>query len=76
MGIASVTWVMRSYYKFSTAQIAGVMNRLLASPQVTVEDRDAIVRALATASVRQAAASCRCAAEKDFNSSNRGGAKS
>ncbi len=44
--LLELEWVMRGYYKFSTAQIAGVINHLLASPQVTVEDRASIVQAL------------------------------
>ena len=44
--LLELEWVMRGYYKFSTAQIAGVINHLLASPQVTVEDRESIVQAL------------------------------
>jgi len=44
--LLELEWVMRGYYEFSTAEIAGVMNHLLASPQVTVEDRDSIVQAL------------------------------
>ncbi|MDQ3261166.1 MAG: type II toxin-antitoxin system VapC family toxin [Pseudomonadota bacterium] len=44
--LLELEWVLRGYYKFSTAQIAGVMNHLLALPQVTVEDRESIVQAL------------------------------
>ena len=44
--LLELEWVMRGYYKFSTAQIAGVINHLLASPQVTVKDRVSIVQAL------------------------------
>jgi predicted nucleic-acid-binding protein len=44
--LLELEWVMRGYYQFSTAEIAAVMNHLLASPQVTVEDRDSIVQAL------------------------------
>jgi len=44
--LLELEWVMRGYYEFSTAQIAGVMNHLLALPQVTVEDRESIVQAL------------------------------
>jgi predicted nucleic-acid-binding protein len=44
--LADLEWVMRGYYKFSTAQIARVINHLLALPQVTVEDRESIVQAL------------------------------
>ena len=44
--LLEMEWVMRGYYKFSTAQIAGVINHLLALPQVNVEDRESIVQAL------------------------------
>ena len=44
--LLELEWVMRGYYEFSTAKIAGVMNHLLALPQVTVEDRESIVQAL------------------------------
>lgn len=44
--LLELEWVMRGYYKFSAAQIAGVMNHLLALPQVMVEDRPSIVQAL------------------------------
>jgi predicted nucleic-acid-binding protein len=44
--LLELEWVMRGYYKFSTAEIAGVMHHPMALPQVTVEDRDGIVQAL------------------------------
>ncbi len=44
--LLELEWVMRGYYKFSRAQIAGVLNHILALPQVTVEDRAGIVQAL------------------------------
>jgi len=44
--LLELEWVMRGYYKFSTAQIAKVMNHLLSLPQVKVEDRASIVQAL------------------------------
>ncbi|MGP1677342.1 MAG: type II toxin-antitoxin system VapC family toxin [Burkholderiales bacterium] len=44
--LLELEWVMRGYYEFSTAKIAGVMKHLLALPQVTVEDRESIVQAL------------------------------
>lgn len=44
--LLELEWVMRGYYEFSTAEIGGVMNHLLALPQVTVEDRESIVQAL------------------------------
>lgn len=44
--LLELEWVMRGYYKFSTREIAAVMNHLLALPNVTLEDRESIVRAL------------------------------
>lgn len=44
--LLELEWVMRGYYEFSTAEIAGVMHHILALPQVTVEDRESIVHAL------------------------------
>jgi predicted nucleic-acid-binding protein len=44
--LLELEWVMRGYYQFSRAQIAGVLNHILALPQVTVEDRTSIVQAL------------------------------
>jgi predicted nucleic-acid-binding protein len=44
--LLELEWVMRGYYKFSRAQIAEVLNHILALPQVTVEDRAGIVQAL------------------------------
>ena len=44
--LLELEWVMRGYYAFSKAEITGVMNHLLALPQVTVEDRESIVQAL------------------------------
>ena len=44
--LLELEWVMRGYYEFTTAQIAVVMNHLLALPQITVEDRESIVQAL------------------------------
>lgn len=39
-------WVMRGYYGFSVAEIASVLNHLLALPQVSIEDRDTVRQAL------------------------------
>jgi predicted nucleic-acid-binding protein len=39
-------WVMRGYYGFSQAQISAVMNHLIASPHITVEDKECVVQAL------------------------------
>jgi predicted nucleic-acid-binding protein len=44
--LLELEWVMRGYYKFTVAQVAGVMNHLLALPQITVEDRASVVQAL------------------------------
>ena len=44
--LLELEWVLRGYYKFSTAEIARVMNHTLAVPQATVEDRASIVQAL------------------------------
>ena len=44
--LLELEWVMRGYYEFSTAEIAGVMKHLLALRHVTVEDRESIVQAL------------------------------
>jgi len=44
--LLELEWVLRGYYKFSTAEIARVMNHILSLPQVTVEDRTSIVQAL------------------------------
>ncbi len=44
--LLELEWVMRGYYRFSTAQIGAVLNHLLALPQVTVEDRASVVQAL------------------------------
>ncbi|MDG4548885.1 MAG: type II toxin-antitoxin system VapC family toxin [Candidatus Contendobacter sp.] len=45
--LLELEWVMRGYYGFSTAEIASVLNHLLALPHVSVEDRDAVRQALA-----------------------------
>jgi predicted nucleic-acid-binding protein len=44
--LLELEWVMRGYYGFSRAQIAAVMNHLMSLPQVTVEDRECVARAL------------------------------
>ena len=44
--LLELEWVLRGYYQFTPAEIAGVMNHLLSLPQVTVEDRGSIVQAL------------------------------
>ena len=44
--LLELEWVMRGYYEFSSREISAVINHLLALPQITVEDREAIVQAL------------------------------
>jgi predicted nucleic-acid-binding protein len=44
--LLELEWVMRGYYKFSRAQVATVLNHILALPQITVEDRAGIAQAL------------------------------
>lgn len=44
--LLELEWVMRGYYGFSAAEIARVMNHILQLPQVTVEDRASVVKAL------------------------------
>jgi len=44
--LLELEWVMRGYYEFSAKEIAGVMNHLLALPQVTIEDREGVAQAL------------------------------
>lgn len=45
--LLELEWVMRGYYGFTAAEIASVLNHLLALPHATVEDRDAVRQALA-----------------------------
>lgn len=44
--ILELEWVMRGYYGFVQAQVASVMRHLLEQAHITVEDRDAVERAL------------------------------
>lgn len=44
--LLELEWVMRGYYGFSAAEIASVLNHLLALPHASVEDRDAVRQAL------------------------------
>lgn len=39
-------WVMRGYYGLAAEEIRAVMHHLLALPQITVEDREAVAQAL------------------------------
>ncbi len=40
-------WVMRGYYAFSPAEVATVLQHLIAQPHITFEDRGAVEHALA-----------------------------
>lgn len=44
--ILELEWVMRGYYGFVQGQVASVMRHLLEQAHITVEDRDAVERAL------------------------------
>ena len=44
--ILEFEWVMRGYYGFDHGEVASVMRHLLDQVHITVEDRDAIERAL------------------------------
>jgi predicted nucleic-acid-binding protein len=44
--ILELEWVMRGYYGFDQDEVASVMRHLLEQTHITVEDRDAIERAL------------------------------
>ncbi len=44
--LAEVVWVLRSFYKHSMEEVAGVLVRLLSAPGIAVEDRDRTIRAL------------------------------
>lgn len=48
--LLELEWVMRGYYGFSPAQIAGAIEHLLSLPHVCVEDRDRVVQAVSHAS--------------------------
>ena len=39
-------WVMRGYYRFEPNEIVTVFRHLLALPQITLEDRDAVEQAI------------------------------
>ena len=49
--ILELEWVMRGYYGFTHAEAASVLRHLLGLPHVTVEDREAVERALANEAV-------------------------
>lgn len=45
--VLELEWVMRGYYGFNPKQVMGVLRHLLSLPQVTIEDREAVARAVA-----------------------------
>lgn len=45
--VLELEWVMRGYYRFSPTEVATVMRHLLAQAHISVEDRDAVERAVA-----------------------------
>ncbi len=45
--ILELEWVMRGYYGFTADEVVTVLRHLLAQPQITVEDRAAVERAVA-----------------------------
>lgn len=44
--LLELEWVMRGYYRFSSAQVLAVLRHLLKLPHVTIEDRESVQRAL------------------------------
>jgi predicted nucleic-acid-binding protein len=44
--ILELEWVMRGYYRFAPSDVAAVMQHLLGQPHITVEDREAVERAV------------------------------
>jgi predicted nucleic-acid-binding protein len=47
--LLELEWVMRGYYGFSTEQIAAAMGHLTSLPQVVIEQREAVERAISDA---------------------------
>ncbi len=47
--VLELEWVMRGYYSFDHAEVASAMRHLLEQAHITVEDRDAVERALSNA---------------------------
>lgn len=47
--ILELEWVLRGYYGFAPAEVTSVFKHLLAMPHLTVEDRNAVERALSNA---------------------------
>ena len=44
--VLELEWVMRGYYRFAPSDVAVVMQHLLGQPHITVEDREAVERAV------------------------------
>lgn len=44
--VLELEWVMRGYYRFAPSDVAAVMQHLLGQPHITVEDREAVERAV------------------------------
>jgi predicted nucleic-acid-binding protein len=44
--VLELEWVMRGYYGFAQAEVTSVLRHLLELAHITVEDRDAVERAL------------------------------
>jgi predicted nucleic-acid-binding protein len=44
--ILELEWIMRGYYSFAQAEVVSVMQHLVEQAHITVEDRDAVERAL------------------------------
>jgi predicted nucleic-acid-binding protein len=45
--VLELEWVMRGYYSFDHAEVASVMRHLLEQAHIAVEDREAVLQALA-----------------------------
>ena len=45
--LLELEWVMRGFYEFTSAQVTQVFYHLLALPQVTIEDRPLVQKAIA-----------------------------
>lgn len=44
--LLELEWVMRGYYSFEPAEVSGVLRHLLSLPNVEIEDRNAVQRAV------------------------------
>jgi predicted nucleic-acid-binding protein len=49
--VLELEWVMRGYYGFDHAEVASVLRHLLEQAHIAVEDRDAVLHALANVEV-------------------------